>query len=129
MRDSGISPNHIAIRPKPSGSRMVARKAHSLKGLGDSSPRSQAKTRPPPRCQNDLPVKITFGEMRASDVRDVLIYCRDYRCGHHVESNADGWPDDVRLSDIEPRFTCTRCGQRGADVRPKLEQARMGSAG
>jgi hypothetical protein len=30
--------------------------------------------------------KITFGEMRESGVRDVLIYCRD----HHVETNADG---------------------------------------
>ena len=35
--------------------------------------------------------KITFGEMRASGVRDVLIYCRDHRCSHHVEINADGW--------------------------------------
>lgn len=24
------------------------------------------------------PVKITFGEMRASGVRDVVIYCRDH---------------------------------------------------
>jgi len=35
--------------------------------------------------------KITFGEMRASGVRGVLIYCRDHRCSHHVEANADGW--------------------------------------
>ena len=28
-----------------------------------------------------------------------------------------GWPDDVRLSDIEDRFVCTACGKRGADVR------------
>ena len=48
--------------------------------------------------------KITFGEMRESGVRDVLIYCRDHRCSHHVETNADGWPDDVRLSDIEPKL-------------------------
>ena len=48
------------------------------------------------------PAKITFGEMRASGVRDVLIYCRDHLCSHHVEVRADGWPDDVRLSDIEP---------------------------
>ena len=34
--------------------------------------------------------KITFGEMRESGVRDVLIYCRDHRCSHHVETNADG---------------------------------------
>jgi hypothetical protein len=42
-------------------------------------------------------------------VRDVLIYCRDHRCSHHVETNADGWADDVRLSDIESGFVCTRC--------------------
>jgi hypothetical protein len=28
-----------------------------------------------------------------------------------------GWPDDVRLSDIEDRFTCTACGKNCADVR------------
>jgi hypothetical protein len=33
---------------------------------------------------------------------------------------ADRWPDDVRLSDIEPRFLCQVCGKRGADVRPNL---------
>jgi hypothetical protein len=32
--------------------------------------------------------------MRASGVRDVLIYCRDHRCSHHVETNADGWAAD-----------------------------------
>ena len=44
------------------------------------------------------PQKITFGEMRDSGVRDVLIYCRDHRCSHHVETSADGWaaPSDVR---------------------------------
>jgi len=66
--------------------------------------------------------------MRESGARDVLIYCRDYRCGHHTEANADGWADDVRLSDIEPKFTCTRCGQRRrAEVRPKFEPAKMGT--
>ena len=54
--------------------------------------------------------------MRASGVRDVLIYCRDHRCSHHVETNADGWGDEVRLSDIEPAFVCTRCGRRAAKV-------------
>jgi hypothetical protein len=37
------------------------------------------------------PQKITFGELRASGVRDVLIYCRDHRCSHHVETSAVGW--------------------------------------
>jgi hypothetical protein len=37
-----------------------------------------------------IPQKITFGEMRASGVLNILIYCRDHRCSHHVEANADG---------------------------------------
>lgn len=71
------------------------------------------------------PQKVTFGEMRESGAHDVLIYCRDCRCGRHVETSADGWADDVQLSDIKSNFTCTRCGRRGADVRPKFSQARM----
>ena len=64
------------------------------------------------------PQKITFGDMRESGVRGVLIYCSDYRCSHHIAVTADQWADDVRLSDIEPRFVCSACGKRGADVRP-----------
>ena len=54
--------------------------------------------------------KTTFGEIRSTGVRDVLIYCRDHRCSHHVEINADGCSDDVQLSDIEPKFVCQICG-------------------
>jgi hypothetical protein len=49
-----------------------------------------------------FPQKITFGELRASGVRDVLIYCRDHHSSHHITISADRWPDRVRLSDIEP---------------------------
>ena len=73
------------------------------------------------------PQKITFGEMRASGVRDVLIYCRDHRCSHHVEISAECWPHHVRLSAIEPDFVCTASGKRGAEVRPNFPQARMGT--
>jgi hypothetical protein len=31
------------------------------------------------------PQKIAFGDMRASGVRDVLIYCRDHRCSHSLK--------------------------------------------
>ena len=54
----------------------------------------------------DRPQKITFGEMRDMGVRGLLIYCADYRCSHSIAISADGWPDDLRLSDIEPRFGC-----------------------
>jgi len=48
----------------------------------------------------------------------IMVYCADYRCSHSIAMRADQWPDDVRLSDIEPRFVCQACGKRGADVRP-----------
>ena len=68
----------------------------------------------------DRPQKITFGEMRASGVRDGLIYCRDHRCSHHVETNADGWGDDVRLSNIEDGFVCQVCGRRVERAEPSV---------
>jgi hypothetical protein len=45
-----------------------------------------------------------------------------------MRSYAGQWGDDVRLSELEPRFVCLACGHRGADVRPLFEQARMGMA-
>jgi hypothetical protein len=35
------------------------------------------------------------------------------KAGH----TADQWPNDMRLSDLEPRFVCKACGKRGADAR------------
>ena len=58
--------------------------------------------------------KITFAEMRAAGVRGLLVYCADYRCSHSLAISADRCPDDLRLSDIEDRFTCTACGPVGA---------------
>jgi hypothetical protein len=42
---------------------------------------------------------------------------------------ADRWADDVRLSDVEPRFVCTACGKRGAEVRPNFEWNARGAVG
>ena len=71
--------------------------------------------------------KITFGEMRSSGVRGLLIYCADYRCSHSTTMSGDRWSDDVRLSDIEALFTCQACGKRGSDVRPNFQPAKMGT--
>src|SRR5262249_22487898 len=46
----------------------------------------------------------------------ILIYCADFR-SHGVAMNADRWADDLRLSDLEPRFVCKACGKRGAILR------------
>jgi hypothetical protein len=109
-----------------------------------------------PTTVTTYPQKISFGELRASGVRDVLVYCRDHPCSRQrrggsergtqpwgynkktarrrlslpsdeFEANADGWPDHIRLSDIEPGFVCTACGKRVAEVRPKFSQAKMGT--
>jgi len=68
--------------------------------------------------------KITLGEMRAGNgpIR-LVVYCSDLKCSHSVVVDAKPWGDDVRLSDLEPKFTCKACGRRGADVRPLLEGA------
>jgi hypothetical protein len=73
-------------------------------GRRTSTCRPARRKSPSPRC--DL------------GVRGILDLCADYGCSHSVAMSADRWPDDVRLSDIEGRFTCTVCGHRGADVGP-----------
>jgi hypothetical protein len=45
--------------------------------------------------------------MRSSGVRGLLIYCADYKCSHWIRIRADQWSADVRLSDLDDRFTCT----------------------
>jgi hypothetical protein len=42
--------------------------------------------------------------MRDMGVRGLLIYFADYHCRHSIAVSADTWPDDLRVSDIEPRF-------------------------
>ena len=67
------------------------------------------------RCRDHKqrrPQKITFGEMRDTGVRGVLVYRADYHCSHSIAISGDRWPDDVSLSDLEPRFTCQACGTK-----------------
>ncbi|MBR1363026.1 hypothetical protein [Bradyrhizobium ottawaense] len=54
-------------------------------------------------------MKIMLGKMREMGLQGVVVY---RHCGHHVALSADRWPDDVRLSDIEPRFVYAGCGNR-----------------
>lgn len=76
--------------------------------------------------------KITLAEMRAGGARGLLVYCADYRCGHHIKISPETvaqWADDIRLSDLEPKFVCQKCGHRGADVRPDFDRPKMGTDG
>ena len=65
--------------------------------------------------------KITLEEMRASGVRGLVVFCSDYKCSHSVKISGDGWPGNLRLSDLEPMSVCKTCGVRGADVRPDFQ--------
>ena len=67
--------------------------------------------------------KITLGEMRAMGIRGLLVYCSDYKCSRNVEINADQWPDEVRLSDLEPLFRCQASGIKDAEVRADFNWA------
>ena len=55
----------------------------------------------------------------------LIVYCGDYKCAHSVIIDAGRWGDDMRISELEPKFTCRACGHRGADIRPLFEPARM----
>ena len=53
------------------------------------------------------------------DAERALVRRRDVTGGPSIPTPVgDRWPDDVRLSDLEPKFTCSACGKRGADIRP-----------
>jgi hypothetical protein len=67
--------------------------------------------------------KITLGQMRASGVHSLIVYCADLRCLHWTRINADRWPDHVPLSDLKDQFVCSACGNRRADVRPDFREA------
>jgi len=54
--------------------------------------------------------------------RRLLVYS-----ANNIVVDADPWGDDVRLSDLEPKFTCKVCGHRGADIGPVFERPRMGT--
>lgn len=63
--------------------------------------------------------KITFGEMRQSGARGVMVFCGDDHRSHSVAMPANRWPDHLRLSDIEPQLVCRlvasavpTCGRR-----------------
>ena len=62
--------------------------------------------------------KITLREMRESGPIRLMVYCGDYKSGHSVVVDAGRWRDDVRLSDLEPKFHLPGLRPPGADVRP-----------
>jgi hypothetical protein len=54
-----------------------------------------------------------------NSVRDVLIYCRDHHCTHHIASalTTGRMTSGCQISSI-----CTACGKRGAEELPKFSR-------
>jgi hypothetical protein len=68
--------------------------------------------------EHTRPQKIIFAEMRSQGVRGLLVYCSDYHSSHHTVISGDRWPDEMRLSDFEPKL---------AGVRPNYDWDRPGA--
>jgi hypothetical protein len=77
----------------------------------------------PSRAIGTAQQKITFADMRDMGMRG----CSDCKCSHLISMSGDRWPNDMRLSDLEPRFICTACGKRGADVRSDFDWDKDGA--
>jgi hypothetical protein len=66
---------------------------------------------------------VTLGDMRSHGVRRLLIYCSSgLYCHHSATVDADRWPDQTVLLDLDRRAVCTSCGIVGADVRPNWSE-------
>ena len=62
---------------------------------------------------------VTLGHIRSHGVRHLLIYCsQGLYCHHSAVVDADRWPDETVLLDLDAKAVCTKCGMIGADVRP-----------
>jgi hypothetical protein len=65
---------------------------------------------------------VTLGHIRSHGVRRLLIYCSTGLCHHSAVVDADRWPDDTVLPDLDRKAVCTKCGMIGADVRPNWSE-------
>jgi len=51
--------------------------------------------------------------MRSPGPTRLLVYCGDYKCAHSIIISAERWPDDVRLSNLEPYSPVGLAASRG----------------
>ena len=65
---------------------------------------------------------VTLGHIRSRGVRNLLVYCNSIACNHQTTMSADHLPDDTVIRPLGVRMVCSRCGHRGADVRPDWSQ-------
>jgi hypothetical protein len=61
---------------------------------------------------------VTLSHIRGHGCRYLLVYCNALDCNHSAQLNADHLPDNTPIRPLGRRMVCTRCGHRGAEVRP-----------
>jgi hypothetical protein len=61
---------------------------------------------------------MTLANMRANDVRRLVVYCLAPYCHHRRVIEADAYAGALPVKGFGPHMVCTRCGLIGADVRP-----------
>jgi hypothetical protein len=64
--------------------------------------------------------KPTIGSCHPHEITTLLIYCSNYAafCYHQGTLRVADFPDDMLFEQIGRRCRCTKCGQKGAQVRP-----------
>jgi hypothetical protein len=65
---------------------------------------------------------MSLGNMRSLGPRSLDVTCT--ACGRRTIFNLDDWPDEVLVQWFAPRMRCSKCGHRGANVRPDWTQLR-----
>src|ERR1700730_5220424 len=65
---------------------------------------------------------VTLGHIRSHGVRRLLINCSTGLCHHSALIDADRWPDDTVLLDLDKKAVRTKCGTIGADARPNWSE-------
>jgi hypothetical protein len=120
-RNFGISAHAIYPHPLPAGPRLRL----AAQGIDNLTLAGAAFRWCPCLAPNAIRLRMTtVGRSRSRSAR-----CAKWACAAScsiatagIMSRSGYWPDDMRLSDLEPRFVCQGCGSRGADVRPDFER-------
>jgi hypothetical protein len=65
---------------------------------------------------------MNLGNMRASGVRRLAIYCLGSDCHHEAILDVSTYSDGVPVPSFGPRLRCEICGHLGADARPNWQE-------
>ena len=83
--------------------------------------RNPFRHRPAPHSQHPGEFRQLYPALALIRVRPFWVGQECPRDRKKSPAGYDRWPDDMRLSDLEPLFVCKGCGHRGADIRPDFD--------